>query len=185
MSKIERNRYTSCHSIREKALDLDQFGSGFNFKLPDGRDTINTMVGFTTSLVVLLILLMYSSMQMHRLSLYGENLVTTSAKDSHYDQDYVISTQKNGIKFAFALTAYDNNVTWVDESEYGTVGAMYHQWGLDGEAVNKTKIVSRPCTLEELGVGGNEPTAFHPVHKKSRSSLEKYHDKFMCVDENI
>ena len=74
--------------LKEKALDLDQFGSGFNFKLPEGKDTINTMVGFVTSLTVLIIVIMYSSMQLHRLNGYSENLVTTSVRDSYFDQNY-------------------------------------------------------------------------------------------------
>ena len=70
--------------LQEKALDLDQFGSSFNFKLPEGKDTINTMVGFFTSLAVFIVVIMYSSMQLHRLNGYSENLVTTSVRDSYF-----------------------------------------------------------------------------------------------------
>ena len=123
--------------MQEKALDLDQFGSGFNFKLPEGKDTINTMVGFVTSLAVLIIVIMYSSMQLHRLNGYSENLVTTSVKDSYFDHDYEVSTERNGLKFAFALTAYDNNTAYVDESEYGHVSAMYVQWGIEDDSYSE------------------------------------------------
>ena len=95
------------------------------------------MVGFVTSLAVLIIVIMYSSMQLHRLNRYSENLLTTSVKDSYFDHDYEISTENNGLKFAFALTAYDNNTAYVDESEYGHVTAMYVQWGIEGDSYSE------------------------------------------------
>ena len=93
---------------------------------------------------------------MHRLSSYGENLVTTSMKDSHFDHDYQVTTENNGIKFAFALTAYDNNTTFVDESEYGHVSAMHVQWGIDDDSYSEIKIPTRICTSDELGLGESE-----------------------------
>ena len=62
MSRIQTKTKNSCSFIKEKALDLDQFGSGFNFKLPEGKDTINTMVGFFTSVMVIIIIILYSGM---------------------------------------------------------------------------------------------------------------------------
>ena len=42
-------------------------------------------------------------------------------RDSYFEDDFVISTQEHGLKFAFALTAYDENVDYIDESEYGEI----------------------------------------------------------------
>ena len=57
--------------------------------------------------------------------------MTLSTRDSFFTEDDVISTSENGVKFAFALTAYDNQVEYVDESEYAYISAKYAQWGLD------------------------------------------------------
>ena len=123
-----------CSVLKDKALDLDQFGTSFNFKLPEGKDTLNTMVGSITSVTIVVIVIFYASLQMHRLTRFGENLVTTYVIDSNFSEDFVVSTETKGLKFAFALTAYDNNYDYVDESEYGHVSAMFVQWGIESNA---------------------------------------------------
>ena len=74
--------------------------------------------------------------------------MTTSVKDSYFDQNYQVSTSKNGLKFAFALTAYDNNTAYVDESEYGHVSAMYVQWGIDDDSYSEKPIATRHCPMD-------------------------------------
>ena len=108
-------------------------------------------------------------------------------RDSYFEEDFVISSQEHGLKFAFALTAYDENVAWVDESEYGEIQAKYATWGIYGHSYSEVNIPIRQCTEKELGIveGEEDKSSFFPVHKNSKRSLKYYHRKFMCTDEDI
>ena len=53
----------------------------------------------------------------------GETLVTLSMRDAYFTSDYIMSTETHGLKFAFALTAYDTATEFVDESDYGELSA--------------------------------------------------------------
>ena len=48
-----------------------------------------------------------------------------STRDSYFDSSFIMSTEEHGLKFAFAFTAYDDNVEYEDVSEYGSVKAYY------------------------------------------------------------
>ena len=65
-------------------------------------------MGFVTTIVLLCVLIFYSAMQLYRLNYFGETLVTTSMSDSHFDTDFQVTSEQHGLKFAFALTAYDS-----------------------------------------------------------------------------
>ena len=159
---------SGCHLMQDKALDLDQFGRRFQFNFPGEKDTLNTVFGLITTIAAVIVVIIYASMQVHRLNTFGENLITTSSKDSHFDDSYVITTESTGLKFAFALTAYDTNYDYVDESEYGHVSAMYSRWGIENDnSYSETKIPVRHCTPEELGITEGSESVFYPAHKTS------------------
>ena len=61
---------------------------------------------------------------MLRLERYRETLLTTSVRDSYFDTNHIISSQDNGLRFAFALTSADGSTDFVDESEYGEIIAV-------------------------------------------------------------
>ena len=44
-------------------------------------------------------------------------------RDAYFTSDYIMSTETHGLKFAFALTAYDTATEFVDESDYGELSA--------------------------------------------------------------
>ena len=61
---------------------------------------------------------------MLRLEGYRETMVTTSVRDSYFDTSHIISSEDNGLRFAFAVTAADGSTDFVDESEYGEIIAV-------------------------------------------------------------
>ena len=67
---------------------------------------------------------------MQRLVLFEETVVTMSVRDSHYTPDFNI-TSEDGLKFAFAITAYDSNREPIDDPRYGRVVAKIVSWGQD------------------------------------------------------
>ena len=161
-----------CSAVKQKALSFDQFGHRVNWRLTEGAESLNTITGFVTSIIIVSIILFYAAMQLQRLMNNGETLVTLSMRDSYFNDDFVMSTEEHGLQFAFALTAYDNKVEFVDESEYGYVSAKYATWGLDGHSYSDTNVPIHHCSPEELGLGiadGDEhnQTAFFKTHKNS------------------
>ena len=74
-------------------------------------------------------------------------------RDSYFNDEFVMSTEEHGLRFAFALTAYDNQVEYIDESEYGYVSAKYATWGIEGHNYSDIEIPIHHCTPEELGLG--------------------------------
>ena len=114
--------------IVEKLLDLDQFGTTFRFKLPASKDNFKTGLGSAFTILLTLLLIFYGSLQMQRLVKFEETVVTMSVRDSHYTPDDTITTE-DGLKFAFAITAYDSNREPIDDPRYGQVVAKIVSWG--------------------------------------------------------
>ena len=67
-----------------------------------------------------------------------------------------MSTKDHGLKFAFALTAYDNKTDYVDESEYGEIYAQQVTWGIQNHFIEEFEIPIRHCTSEELGIADGQ-----------------------------
>ena len=49
-------------NMQEKILSVDQFGSSFNFKLPGGENTYNTLFGASLSIILGIILILYGAL---------------------------------------------------------------------------------------------------------------------------
>ena len=110
------------------------------------------MTGLITTVLILTTITFYSSVQLLRLVQNGETLVTLSMRDTYFEDDFVMSSEEHKLKFAFALTAYDENVEYEDESEYGSISAKYATWGIVGHSYSDIDIPIRKCTAEELGI---------------------------------
>ena len=80
------------------------------------------------------LLIFYGAMQMHRLIKFGETIVTTSVKDSHYDMeevfpDDIVDLVSDKFQIAFALSAFDSNPDPIDDPKFGQIYARYDSWG--------------------------------------------------------
>ena len=111
-----------CGSMQEKLLDHDLFGQHFNFKMPGGKDFYATGCGVMFSIILLVILVFYGSIQMHSLYWYDDTKVLTSVNDAYYADDYVFSST-DGFEIAFAITAFDTNRDPIEDARYGTLRA--------------------------------------------------------------
>ena len=76
------------------------------------------MIGAFLSILMLIILILYGTIQMQLLTVYGETVVTMSVRDSHYDSNFNISSE-SGLKFAVAIIEYDGNPEPIDDPRYG------------------------------------------------------------------
>ena len=126
------------NNVKNWFLGLDSFGEGFNFKLPDGKDNHQSMLGSVFSIILALIMILYGTLLMQRLVVFGETVVTMSIRTDFYTPDYVITPTPDDpedeafhLKFAFAITAYDGNRSVTEDPDYGLVKAKYVSWGGD------------------------------------------------------
>ena len=66
---------------------------------------------------------------MQRLLVFNETVITMSVTDNAFTSDFVFSSDQ-GLRFAFAITAYDDNPESIEDPRYGQVKAKYVSWGL-------------------------------------------------------
>ena len=117
---------------------------------------MSTYLGSSLSVVMLLILCFYGALQMSRLVMFGETVVTMSVRDSYYTPEevfpYDVELSYDGFDLAFGLTAYDLNRERVDDPRFGQLRARYVRWGFEEESNRYKYLTSHPCTEEEKGV---------------------------------
>ena len=82
--------------------------------------------------MMLSVLTFYGALQLQRLYIYGETIVTMAIRDAHYTYNHTIATE-DGLKFAFAITHYDSNPEPVDDPRYGRMVARIVRWGFKEE----------------------------------------------------
>ena len=71
--------------MQDKYEGLDEFGRSFRFNMPGGKRYFQTSFGATLSILMWIILISYAGLQLNRLRIYGETVITSSEKDSYYD----------------------------------------------------------------------------------------------------
>ena len=86
-----------------------------------------------------LVLLFYGSLQMQRLAIYGETVVTMSVRDSFFSPEEVfpddIELIHSDFNVAFGFTAYDDNTERIDDPTVGQLRAKYVAWGMGESGV--------------------------------------------------
>ena len=120
---MERKGPNKSNYVKDKILGIDTFGEAFNFKMPGGNDTYNTGLGAFFTLIVLVVLLFYGGLQMQRLAIYGETVVTMSVRDSYFTPEEIFPDEIELIYTDFnivvAFTAYDSVTERIDDPTYG------------------------------------------------------------------
>ena len=109
--------------MKDKILGVDTFGEAFNFKMPGGEDTYKTGLGAFFTLIVLIVLIFYGGLQIQRLAIYGETVVTMSLRDSFFNPEEIFPDEieliYSDFNVAFGFTAYDANQERIDDPAYG------------------------------------------------------------------
>ena len=108
----------ACNSFKDKILDFHQFGEGFTFKLPNGKETTRTWVGVTLTVFIYAVIFLYAVMKFVKVTQYGDSTIISSITDSHYTAEDKLSEiihesthqyEYGGLQFAFGITGYDSN----------------------------------------------------------------------------
>ena len=84
---------------------------------------------------------------------------------------------------AFGLTSYDDNYESIEDPKYAFLKARVTSWSPEVDSTIVKQIAIHPCTREELGLDGDNPSArFFSPHKSSEVYIEKYWKKMQCTD---
>lgn len=79
--------------------------------------------------------------------------IASATEDSAFDDDYQFSLEKDGLNFAIAFTAYDNETEPILHPEYGKLIFNSWSWGFTNSFKSERKILpSHSCDKTELGL---------------------------------
>ena len=93
-----------------------------------------------------------------------DNNIMNSTKVKAIADDLVFSVE-DGLNFAVAFTAYDDETEDILDPTYGNVAFRNYEWGPTpdgGFFENFDEIPSHTCTKEELGMEGDY-SSFYPL----------------------
>ena len=91
--------------VANKCLSIDQFGTEFKFRLPDGRTKHKTCIGVCMTLILVGTLL---SFVIYRLiDMRQGPLVIDAIDQDYYDIDTIFKSDEENFNFAFAVTDFD------------------------------------------------------------------------------
>ena len=107
-------KQSPCNRLSERAQQLDQFGTPFAFRLPDGRRDKRSWQGVCFSIVVAIAIFFYAAIQFEKLINYGSTTIMVSSRDAYFDTDFEFTTD-DGLMIAFGLTAYDDNYEPIED----------------------------------------------------------------------
>ena len=150
-------------------------------KLDGSKDSLNSLMGTLCTLVLLVVLAMYTYLKGDTLIKRKDVDILSTVKDMHYSPEDEFS-YKNGFNFAVAFTAYDSNPEPILDPTYGEIIFNHYEWGPqpDGSYMTeRRRINSHTCSREELGLDGDPDKAkFLPVYEDSLDEVDFYSKKF-------
>ena len=108
-------------------------------------------VGCFLTVILLVTIVFYASMQSIKLINFDETDIMVSSREAYFDSDYVYS---EGLTFAFALTAYDGNDEPIEDPSIGVLRPYYRTWGLKDDIVGTSfeSLSERACNKAELHI---------------------------------
>lgn len=104
-------------------MGMDQFGTEFKFRMPDGRTTHKTCIGVLMTLILFSTLI---SFIVYRLNDMRQGpIVMESTEEDYFDIDTIFKSDDEVFKFAFGITAFDNGkeVDLEEQALYATMKA--------------------------------------------------------------
>ena len=107
--------------LADRCLSIDQFGTEFKFRMPDGRTKRKTCIGVFMTLLLIAILITFI---VYRLNDMRQGpVVIESMELDYFDIDNIFRSDEENFRFAFGLTDFDNGVEvdLEDQALYGTM----------------------------------------------------------------
>ena len=126
---------------------------------------------------MVLALLPYSLYRFDVMMSFEDSTILEIHNPEHFNETFEVSTSANHFDVAFGIAGWGESEIGGDTSIYGELKAFYKSWGNDGDApgTHYYEIRTRPCTLDELGLGDDlTKSRFYPVTGLSKTYLQDY-----------
>ena len=153
--------------------------------MDDGIGAIKSYMGCFCTLFWVGIIMLYAMQKIDILiNKKGVNVLAT-IKDLHFDDNEEFDYYKNSFNVAVAFTGYDNSYEWSLDARYGQLVVNAFEWGYDedGDPFTERKpLKTHKCTREELHLEDSADSQFFHIHGSSKRSMERYWQKFLCID---
>ena len=146
-----------------------------NLKNDDSMTHKSTNLGSIFSLCLIIVLLGYSYQKVQIFYEKRKIDILQTMIEGYYPEEYVF-TWDSGFNLAVAFTAYDNERENILDPSIGDFNFYATSWGADenGEFfLTDEKLNTHPCSKEELGLEGNDPS-FFPIVQNSISIIKMY-----------
>ena len=101
-------------------------------KIDKRQSTMTTSVGSVFSIILFIIVVMYTFQKANIMIKREDDYVMTSNQDSFFDLDYKFDFEK-GFNIAVAFTAFDNNKENILSPDIGRIVYRQYTWGYDAE----------------------------------------------------
>lgn len=153
-------------------------------KLDGERDVVQTLLGSLCSLILAIVVIAYTN---HKIDVWLNKMdieIITAKQVGYFDEDYVFSFEQ-GLNFAIAFTAYDQETEDILDPSYGKLMFARYEWGEradTGELYSEiSEIPSHTCTRQELGIDGGQGS-FLPLAESQMRLVETYQKKMKCIE---
>ena len=151
-----------------------------------GVHRLPSRIGVLLTLLTSVILIGYTVFKMSIMVNRRDNVMMSTTNDFYYDSDYVMDRSKY-FNFAVALTAFDNVRENILDPSLAQVKFYAEEWEIDAEQnlINNMNIPIEPhiCSREELGLTGANSQFLPSTRSAVIAEVERYQQKFMCLEE--
>ena len=97
MSRIRANLKSVC----DRCLSIDQFGTEFKFKMPDGTTKHRTFTGVFMTLILIVTLITFVIYRL--IDMRQGPIIVETIEEDHFDIDTIFESKEEDFKFAFGL----------------------------------------------------------------------------------
>ena len=112
--------------------------------------------------------------------------ILSVTSDLHFTDNDIFGFE-DGLNIAVAFTAFDSEQEWILDPSYGDLIINEYKWGTDETGkpfTARNKLSTHSCSREEMGLEGDPKNAkFYPLHESSRTYVNLFSKKFICLSQ--
>ena len=194
--KQRSKRMSQCEVARLKFIRLDKYGHDFDFQMPNGTKSYQSVLGTLCTLLAFGLMIFYGTLQFIKLYRFDETAIMHSSSPRAFAGDEIIT---GNLQFAFSLTTYDEITEVEEDPRYATLRGEYRKWGWEDVVEEYLEPIDiHPCTDEDLGIKYDNETGEYSVNYDDRSrtkffepleqsiyDITQYRKKFKCLDKQV
>ena len=168
---------------RDSVVQFDAFAEPFNFLIPpeEGK-AFRSCKGLSITVVLVIALIFYGSMQSIKLFTFDETDIMVSQRDAYFDSDYIYSKD---LMYSFGMTDYDKNPEPIEDPSYGVIKPYYKSWNIKEDGiVDFEELPTRKCSEHEFHINGktDPKSKFFKPSKSHERDIARLHRKLKCLD---